>query len=117
MAKATTRQIDASGSESESELPKSVKKGTASKDAADNKERDASEEPEQNEQNGDADDDDDGDEEEYEIERILNHQEKRFGRQRGAFPSSRNASDASHSLLIQATSSNGRATARQIIHG
>ena len=63
MAKATTRQIDASGSESESELPKSVKKGTASKDAADNKERDASEEPEQNEQNGDADDDEDGDEE------------------------------------------------------
>ena len=56
-------------------------------------------------------------EEEYEIERILNHQEKRFGRQRGAFPNPRNASDASHSLLIQGTSSNGRAMARQIIHG
>ena len=85
MAKATTRQIDASGSESESELPKSVKKGTASKDAADNKERDASEEPEQNEQNGDADDDDDGDEEEYEIEAILDAKHGSFPNVRARF--------------------------------
>ncbi len=66
MAKATTRKVDASGSESESELPKSSKKGVPSKNA---KEHDASDEQEENEENGDDEDEEDG--EEYEIEAIL----------------------------------------------
>ncbi|KAI0687142.1 hypothetical protein C8T65DRAFT_712237 [Cerioporus squamosus] len=78
MAKATTRKVDASGSESESEHPKSAKRGAAVKNNT--KEHDASGEQEEN--GAGDDDDDDEDEEEYEIEAILEAKN-------GSFPNGR----------------------------
>ncbi|RPD64176.1 hypothetical protein L226DRAFT_533488 [Lentinus tigrinus ALCF2SS1-7] len=82
MAKATSRKVEASGSESESEQPKSAKKGAVPKNAANNIDRDASEELEEKEENGDQGDDDEEDEEEYEIEAILDAKH-------GSFPNGR----------------------------